>query len=572
MREIFRLYEPGEKIGSYTILSRLARWVEYPCRVYLAEHELLGRKAEIRLLLESDETLVNEWRQTAKLMAMLGHPNIPTLYDVGEHDGHPYLALEHVEGGSLFRFFRLSERVSILVALRIMAAIAGALHHAHEKGAIHKNIEPHNVLIGPTGNPFLCGFWAPAPSSASFLGGRAFLGSPYYASPEQARGESDTVQTNIWNFGAMLYHLAAGKRLHEGEKYENALDEIATPAPIELSPLEGRTPEYVAAIVGKCLRKDPDERYRTADEIRRALEVAIDHTEATESDTIRLAPPQQGQTLLLHVEYEEADLPGHYREYEIGPHMGGGVFGDVFRAKENLSGKTFALKILKREWLSDPEAVARFRREATLLSRLSHPNIVRVHNFGRYGESFFMAMDLLEGETLEEVINKRGPMEAHEALAVIIPVLSGLAAVHQTGAVHRDVKPGNIKVLGDRVVVFDFGIAHVGDMTKLTVSGEFLGTPGYASPEQARGRLPTSASDVYAAGVILYEMLTGRLPHEDESTYGLLQKIASKPPRPITRRRDLPEAIPAILNRMLAKDPAERPSAGEAGRMLLLQS
>jgi serine/threonine-protein kinase len=559
-----------KEFGKYKVLSKLGQGGM--SAVYLAEDSILGRKVALKVLPPSiaDESFVKRFYYEARMTAKLNHPNIVTLHDVGEEKGVLYVAMEYVEGPDLAELIKGEEQLPILVLLRIMAAMAGALQHAHDNQVIHRDIKPENVIVGPTGEPVFIDFGLAVPPSGDPLTPEGmFVGSPYYASPEQAKGKDVSFESDIWSFGATMYHLIAGGPPYEAKTALGILKKTASPDPVDLSPLENKAPEYVVNIVGKCLRKDPGERYRAAEELRRALEAAIDHIEMSESDTIDMPPPREGQTLLLHVEYQEADLPGAYREYEMGPRIGGGTYGDVFRVKEKISGKTAAMKVLKREWVSDADAVARFRREAMLLSRLSHQNIVRVHNFGRYGASFFMAMDLLGEKTLEDVMVERGRMDVKEALSLIGPVLSGLDAVHRAGAMHRDLKPSNIAVAGEKVVIFDFGMARSRDMRKLTLSGVILGSPAYMAPEQASGDSATSASDVYAAGVITYEMLSGKLPHEGESTYKLLQRIASEPPVPIAERLvGVPEAVAGALERILAKDPAGRPGASEARELL----
>ncbi|MGD0091065.1 MAG: serine/threonine-protein kinase [Planctomycetota bacterium] len=562
----------GKKFGRYTITALLGKGGM--SAVYLAEDSMIGRKVALKVLdaAHASDEFVQRFYQEVRLTARLKHPNIVALHDAGEQNGLHYMALEYVEGRALQESASKGDKPSVLVVLRIMAAIAGALQHAHEQQIIHKDIKPANIQIGPTGVPMLMDFGLSAPTSGDpMLASGMVVGTPHYISPEQARGD-DTVgpATDIWSFGATMFHILAGRTPYLGKTAAAIMLQVASSDPVDLSPLHGRAPEYVIAIIAKCLRKKPEERYRSADEIRRALETAIDHLESTEtSETIVVAPPRPGQTVLLHVEYQEAGLPGSYREYEISSRIGGGAFGDVYSAQEKLSGKTVALKVLKHEWLADKEAVARFRREATLFSRLSHPNVLRVHNFGRYGASFFMAMDLLDGPTLEKIRRERGTLPLDEALRHTRAILRGLEAIHSAGIVHRDLKPANVAFMQEHIVIFDFGLARVTDMTRLTLSGEFRGTAQYASPEQARGEAVTSASDVYAAGVILYELLTGKIPHEAESVFGLLHKKAAEPPVPITAHRgDLPEAVVRMLNVLLETNPEKRPTATAAIRML----
>ena len=366
-----------------------------------------------------------------------------------------------------------------------------------------------------------------------------------------------------------MFHVLTGAPPYGTRLTWELVRQITSREPVDLSPLKDRVPEYVAAVVSRCLQKKPQDRFASAGELRRTLEAVIDHMELAESDTVEMPAPRRGQTILLHVEYQEAVLTGSYREFEIGPWLGGGNFADVYQATEKLSGEAVALKILKREWLGDTKAVARFRREATVLSRLSHPNIVRVRNFGRYGATFFIEMDFLAGRTLEDVAEEAGPMAPDRALSCVVPVLEGLSAIHEAGIVHRDVKPSNISLVGETPVVFDVNVAHVENLTNITQSGVCIGTPQYMAPEQALGEPARAASDVYGAGVVLYELLTASLPYEAESTTGLLERIATKPPVRITERRsDLPDQLPPVIDMMLARDPSARPPAAEAARLL----
>jgi len=559
------------RFGKYELQSILGRGGMG--NVYLALDTFLQRKVAIKILpmrLSYDETWVQRSHNEARQLAKLDHPNITVLHDAGEEEGYQYLAMEYIEGATLGRAIQDDDVPPLQVVLRIMAAVAGALQHAHENDVIHRDIKPDNVFIDLTGQAVLGDFGLAAPGSGDPLQAEGVIvGTPNYMSPEAAKGEVAGPQADIWSFGATMYHLFAGRLVYEGKAALDIVKKIASPEAVDLSPLGDQVPEYVASIIGRCLKKDPVDRYQTADEVRRDLEAAIDHIEISAAQTMAMPAPREGQTLLLHVEYEEADLPGSYRPYEVGSYVGSGTYGDVYRATEKLSGREMALKILKREWLSDDDTVRRFRREAAVLARLAHPNILRVHNFGRYGPTFFIAMDLLEGRTLDELVRDRSPMQVGEAVSYSRQILSGLAVLHESGVIHRDLKPANVMASDDRAVIVDFGMARAADMSRMTMSGMFLGTPAYASPEQALGTEVMAASDVYAAGVSLYEMLSGHLPHEADSSQRWLQSIATEPPTPIAEHRsDLPKAIAEVLERMLAKDPVVRPTAVEAGEML----
>jgi serine/threonine-protein kinase len=215
--------------------------------------------------------------------------------------------------------------------------------------------------------------------------------------------------------------------------------------------------------------------------------------------------------------------------------------------------------------------VLRFQREAGLLARLDHPNVVRVHNFGRYAAEFFIVMEVLEGPTIKDVLENGFSFGIEQAVTIAAHTLAGLQVIHAEGVIHRDIKPGNIKLEAERAVVMDLGLAHISGGAELTVSGQIFGTPRYMAPEQARGDKVTLQSDLYAVGVLLYELLTGTVPHQADTTPSLIFSIALEEPEPITHHRsDLPPALVSCLDRMLARDPGHRcPSAQSAYEELL---
>ena len=576
---------PGITIGKYRLKENIQKGGF--ATAWLAEDTLLDRKVVVTLPQvvaregETDEKnrkygeqIASRLRQQAKLMAKLRHPNIVTLLDAGEFNGAPFLVMDYIEGQTLQKLSEQDGAVSLAVLLRVMATVAGALQHAHDVGILHKDIKPGSIIVSTDGQPVLWNFPIAAPISGDpLLVDGSAVGTLGYMAPEQFTSpESMSYPVDIFSCGATMYTVLCGQKPLCGDGVSDVSEivkRVVAPDPVDLSPLEG-TPEFVIDVIRLCLMKNPDERYQTADELKRALEAALDYLESAQGETQQVALPRDGQTLLLNVEYQEAEMSGSFRSYQIGERISGGSFGNVYKAVELNSGTPVAIKILKTEHVGNERSMARFRREAMILTRLSHPNIVRVHNFGPFGPSFFMAMDLLGDRTLEDVIRERAPMDPREAVSLIAPALAGLTAMHQAGIVHRDLKPENIAVDGDRVVVFDFNCAHSRDMKRLTLSGVVLGTPLYYSPEQADAKEVGGATDIYAAGVTLYQMLTARLPHESDSLIELITMIASAPPVPVTDRRDdLPPKLVKALDWMLARDPTARPIAGEARRLVV---
>ena len=271
-------------------------------------------------------------------------------------------------------------------------------------------------------------------------------------------------------------------------------------------------------------------------------------------------------------------------KYRLDALLGEGGMGTVYRATHLLIDRPVAVKVLRPRFVEDEAAQQRFRREARAAGRLRHPNAVAVTDFGDTPEGFvYIVMELLEGQTLREIIAAEGPLPAARAISLMEQAAAAVAAAHEAGVIHRDLKPGNVFVVhgeGARpgVKVLDFGIAKLAaesaeesDAKNLTQTGVMIGTPRYMSPEQCDGERLTPASDVYSLGVILYEMLTGTPPFNGPTPLAVALQHSSKPPR---APRELVPAIPPELERVvlhaLAKRPGERPAdAGEFRRELL---
>ncbi|MEP7040847.1 MAG: Stk1 family PASTA domain-containing Ser/Thr kinase [Chloroflexota bacterium] len=254
-------------------------------------------------------------------------------------------------------------------------------------------------------------------------------------------------------------------------------------------------------------------------------------------------------------------IGGRYRV--IAP-LGEGGMATLWRAMDEQLDREVAVKLLRPQYGNDPGFAARFKQEARSAGSLSHPNIVPVYDYGTdpETESQFIVMQLVDGEDLAAILHKHGRLETDDAVRIAIGVASALEAAHRRGIVHRDVKPGNILIDQD-VKVTDFGIARAVSEASMTVTGTTLGSVHYFSPEQARGDEVTGQSDVYALGIVLYEMLTGRRPFEGDSAAGVALKRLTEDPVPPTEHGPVPPGLSAIVMRALERDPANRyPDAG----------
>ena len=247
---------------------------------------------------------------------------------------------------------------------------------------------------------------------------------------------------------------------------------------------------------------------------------------------------------------------GRYRLIE---RIGSGGMADVYRAEDTVLSRPVALKVLYRSLADDPDFVERFRREAKSAASLSHPNIVAIYDWGAEDSTYFIVMEFVEGESLKERIRRLGALSQHEAVKIAKEVASALAYAHKKGVVHRDVKPHNIILTHEgEVKVTDFGIARAG-ASSITQTGTILGTAHYISPEQARGEEVGPASDIYSAGIILYEMLTGRVPFDGENPVSIaLKQIEENPPLPSILNRSITIDLEKVVMKCLAKDPSLR--------------
>ena len=267
-------------------------------------------------------------------------------------------------------------------------------------------------------------------------------------------------------------------------------------------------------------------------------------------------------------------------KYLLEEPLGRGATGTVWRARQRETagaeaavagqpGETVAIKVLKEELANDADVVMRFLRERSVLLRLTHANIVRTRDLVVEGDLLALVMDLIDGPDLHRYLRENGPLSPVAAALLTAQIADALAASHADGVVHRDLKPANV-LLDERdggmtPMLTDFGIARLADSPGLTRTHEFVGTPAYVAPESAEGRPQTSAVDIYGAGILLYELVTGRPPFAGGTALEVLHRHLSEEPR---RPGSVPEPLWTVIERCLRKDPDQRPSAVNLARAL----
>jgi eukaryotic-like serine/threonine-protein kinase len=252
--------------------------------------------------------------------------------------------------------------------------------------------------------------------------------------------------------------------------------------------------------------------------------------------------------------------------YEIGDRLGSGGMSSVHQAKDLILERTVAVKILAEHLSDDERFVARFRREALAVAKLIHPNIVQVYDTGIDDGRHYIVMEYVQGRSGAQILQREGPLDGETTAEIGAQSCAGLDYAHRRGIIHRDVKPGNLMVVGGpvgggemTVKLTDFGIARAVEQTRITQVGSVVGTAAYLSPEQVRGEEATPATDVYALGVVLYQFLTGRLPYEGSTLAELAVRQQNERPLPPSAYNDeVPEALGAVVLRALEGDPTRR--------------
>src|SRR3954468_10859831 len=246
--------------------------------------------------------------------------------------------------------------------------------------------------------------------------------------------------------------------------------------------------------------------------------------------------------------------------YRVEKPLGAGGFAVVFLVRDLSLKRSLAVKVLSPDLVSSRNVMERFRREAETVAQLSHPNIVPLHFIGQKDDLLYLAMACIDGGSVADRLEKEGPLPIADASRIIAEVASALAHAHKRGVIHRDIKPQNVLLDSDsgRALVTDFGIARTAD-SSLTATGMFVGTPTYLAPEQVTGEPSDHRADIYALGVMAYEILAGRPPFDGATPTAILMKRLAGPPESITSvRKDVPPELANVIDACLASDPEQR--------------
>src|SRR5579864_5932170 len=523
--------------------------------VYKAKDRELDRLVALKLIrpeYANHPETIRRFKQELILARQVTHRNVIRIFDLGLADGLKFITMDFVEGRDLSKIISEKGKSSVSGACDIVRQICSGLEAAHNEGVVHRDLKPQNIMLDSQGRVFLMDFGlARSMELVGMTRTGALIGTPTYMSPEQARGEKADVRTDIFALGVIFYELLTGKRPYKDEPMMATLvrrtKELATP-PVEVEP---SVPQSVSDIVMKCLQIKADLRYQNAEEMLHDLNLVLPAPSSSSHSASMLSGPQA---------FSSGSFFGP--RYRIESLLGEGGMGKVYKAQDGELRRTVALKLVRPELASDPSSMDRLKQEILLASKVSHKNILRIHDLGDVGGLKFISMAYVDGKDLHQIIAAEGKLPVPRALRITRQLCLALEAAHSEGVIHRDLKPQNVLVdKDDQVYVSDFGLAKSLEVhtSMLTATGEVSGTPRYMSPEQVESGLVDHRSDLYSLGLILYEMVTADLPFQSDSVMqAMFQRVTQSPKSPKVVNPDLPDYLVNIIMRCLDKDPDQR--------------
>jgi len=542
-------------------------------RVFLCQDAELDVEVAVKVLpveLASDADALEQVRREARAAAKIrGCPGILALYGFERHGDTSFLVMEYAAGGSLSDRLRREGALPEEECRRLGAGIADALGFAHGKKVLHRDVKPANVLLDGDGLPKVADFGLAKvlADASSRLSLSAVAGTPAYMAPETLLRRKVDGRADLHSLGCLLYEIATGRLPFEGSIPEVALAKASpgaeAPDPRELRP---DLSEGFAAAVRTLLAPDPEARFPDAASCAAALR---------EAGPIPAAPPAAATDAPASTEGElgtvvaDPFLGARISDCDLLEKIGEGSSGAVYRARDARLHRVVAMKVLFPWFARDQAAVDRFVKEAISAAQLNHPNIVAIHKIGKDVERdvHYVIQEMPEGRTLAERVVEDGPFSPSDAVGVALQVCSALAAAHDRGLVHGNLKPENILVDSrNGAKVTDFALTRASPSSRL--AGKYASC---IAPEQVEGGAVDPRTDIYALGVTLYYALAGESPFDDGSAFGHFQAILAGTPIPLEAKRPgLPAPVLAAVRRMMARRPEDRfATCLEARRALL---
>jgi serine/threonine protein kinase len=556
-------------IPGYEILGELGRGGMGV--VYRALQVSSQRMVALKLIRDSALAGPRErarFRIEAEAAARMHHPHLVQIYEVSEHQGQPYFAMELVQGGSLDRRLQ-GQPQSASVAAQLVRALALAIQHAHAHHIVHRDLKPANILLeGPplhsadgVSTVQLAPLHAYQPKITDFgLAKRldsestawtqdgAVLGTAGYMAPEQAAGRVREIgpAVDVHALGAILYELLTGRPPFQGDSQNETLQQVIHEDAVAPSRLQSDVPRDLETICLQCLEKAPDRRYASAQEL------ADDLRRFLQGQSIAAVPVDRKERL--------ARLAARHG-YQIVAEIGRGPRSTVYRVLHDPLKQPLALKVFDEGCWTQEEWEARLQRGAEMWVTLTHPHVVRVQGSGWWDGAAYLAVEYVpQGSLASKLGGRRFPLV--QALGLVEQLAEIVSYMHRQGVVHGNLKPSNVLLAADDIpCVVDFqwtGGLFGGPLP--TDDAEVAGL-GYLPPEWLRdpGAESRPYTDIYGLGVILYELLTGRPPFAGDSGREILEQVRSQEPVPPTRfNAKVTPHLETLCLRCLHKDPWRR--------------
>jgi serine/threonine protein kinase len=501
--------------------------------LFLGVDQILKRRVSLRLNFYSDEPTRAWFLREAEALGQLDHPAIRHVYDVGITGTLAYRVGNWIDGEGLHEAMQRGPR-SIPGVHAFARDLLSAMEHAHARGVIIRRVVPASLIVSPAGRVTITDVrfssWTlPAIPAGNVPSQQAFM------APEVRGGAAGDPISDVYTAGTALYYAITGQ--------EPPLDRV----------------------ILRALQPSPDDRYQTAAEMLEDF--------ASEAGTFEVpsATPAAGVPALIEgddkARWEKRLRRALGDDYELLAMLGQGGFGRVYRVRDLHLEREVALKVLHPLLTQEPAVVERFRREAQLAARLSHPNIVNIYDIAGRSGLIWYTMELIEGPSLAQLVEREGPMPLDRVLRMLREALSALAHAHGSGLVHRDIKPENMLLEPDGSLrITDFGLALA-----LRGAGRFggatsqSGTPQFASPEQLLGERVDQRSDLYSLAAVASYALLGTVPFPGITPEQVLaRQTTNQFPVTVGVREDVPEEFWEVLERaMRAEVDARYPSAAE---------
>jgi serine/threonine protein kinase len=554
----------GSRIREYEILDVIGKGGMGA--VYRARHIYLEEERAIKVIhsnLADDQRFIDRFIREAKILTKLNHPNLVKIHEFGTLDNNEFfMVLELLRGESAFHRVKRITKLAIRDALPIVRDAALGLYSAHQQRVIHRDVSPDNLFLARTESgqeiTKVIDFGIARPhleADQPLTQTDTFLGKTEYASPEQCgmlqEGEKIDHRTDIYSLGITLYFMLAGRLPFYSSTAQGYIFKHITeqPKPVSEYIEAADFPQQLDDALMKALSKKREDRHADMQEFAKQLDEIL----SAMGPELEVVTIQQGMTT-ARLEFHPGEI--FAGRYLIEAKLGEGGMGVVYRAVDRMLDVRVALKVMGGHIIHDQHTVERLKREVILARKVSHSNACRIYDMGEYGNTHYVSMEYLEGFTLSDLIQKQGRLKLVPGIEIMKQVLAALHEAHRVGVIHRDLKPQNIMVDAEnRSWIMDFGISTSSDVNKLTATGMLVGTPYYMAPEQLEGKEIDSRADLYACGIIMFQMFSGRLPFDAKSPIGVIAAhIRAEFPRVSSVvPRFLPE-LDDIIAKALEKD------------------